>query len=485
MAMATEPFGFAEFAESMLGKKLYTKQRELLDACRKGAYVVGRFNNSGGKTKECLVTLVLGALLMWKAKVFSTSGSFRQIKDQLNPALHGFRERFPAWEFLENRINTSDPNCFYHGFSTNDAGRFEGQHGDAKHPLVILADEGKTIRDPVFGAFDRCRPPREHCLIVVVSSAGYAGGEFHALNTSRRDSLTHPPIVQRSSDCPHISPAEIAADEKKWGPDHPLVKSMHYAEFMGFIQGSVVQIQALDDLLADPPAFEPGPRKCFIDFAWSEDAIGDETVIAMRNGNDITIAAAFKEKGLHNVAARAILTLNDLRSKTGLQPHEVEGDADGRGAEIIKAMRGLGWAIGSAHNGGPPRFNDNYANLATEMWVEGSNDIIHRKWRLPIDPDLYAQMINRKIVPSNRGVMCIESKLAMKDPNREGGSVPSSPDRADAVFGAMAPLLVTSPKRVMGFDPEPPMNKSLTGWKRDDMWGGERDENRLPGTYAG
>lgn len=472
-------YGFTEFGETMLGKKFYPKQKELLDNCKLGAYLLGLFNNGGGKTREVLVTIILGAIAMLHAKVFSTSGSFRQIKDQLNPALHGYRSRFPSYEFLENRIVTRDPNCFYHGFATNEAGRFEGQHGSAEHPLVLLLDESKTIKDPVFGAVDRCRMPRAHCIIVSVSSAGYAGGEFHALATSKRHTLTHPPVKQRSSDCPHISPEEIESDRKKWGSEHPLVKSMHDAEFMGFVQGAIVQVAALDMCLANPPVFEPGPRKAFCDFAWSESASGDESVLALRDGNRITLPLCFREKGLHATAARFVAKFGELH----LRPEEIEGDAGGEGEHIIREIHKMGWPIGRANNGEGPRWNQNYHNLAAEMWCEGARDIINAKWILPLDNELYAQMINRKIVPNNKGLLAIESKQAMRDPNRDGGAVPCSPDRADAVFGAIAPAMVLTSRQVMG-------SKAPVAPTKDDFWGREdrepeQVEHPIPGAYAG
>jgi len=107
-----------------------------------------------------------------------------------------------------------------------------------------------------------------------------------------------------------------------------------------------------------------------------------------------------------------------------------------------------------------------------------------------MDNDLYAQMINRKIVPSNTGLMCIESKIAMKDPNRDGGPVPCSPDRADAVFGAMAPLPQYQAKRVMGdFENQEPLASKLNPLgkqsRRQDAWEREEQEGYIPGTYTG
>lgn len=474
-------FGFAQFGQEVLGKSFYHKQTELLNAADKnGCYVVGRFNNGGGKTREVLTTIILGSLVLHKAKVLSTSGSFRQIKNQLTPALQAYASRFLQYDFQQNRVVTADPNCFWDGFSTNESGKFEGQHGDPAHPLVLIVDEAKTVKDPIFGAVDRCRPPRQHCRVIVVSSAGYAGGEFYRLNTTRRDALTHPPVKQTSKECPHITAEEIEADRKKWGPDHPLVRSMHDAEFMGFVQGAIVQVAALDELLSNPPPERRGARKAFCDFAWSESASGDENVLALRDGNVVTIEAAFREKGIHAVAGRFVQHFNRL----GLKPWEIEGDGDGEGANIIKILRNMGWAIGTAHNGGAPRFNEHYGNLASEMWGDGSQAIINREVILPDDPDLYGQMLDRKWVTNNKGRLTAESKQAMKDPNREGGAVQNSPDKADAVFGAIAPLPMSQSQQVMG-QAQPLAHNKDTFWGSRDAEPEEDHGQVLPGTHFG
>lgn len=437
---------FSGFGEQLLGKSFYPKQKAVLDALEPlGSFVSFRSCNGGGKTTQVIVTAILAHLTLSGGKVISTSGSWRQIKDQLTPALRVHERSFPTYNFLENRISTTDPNSFWDGFSTNESGKFEGHHGSKQCPLLIVVDEAKTVKDPIFEAIERCRIPREFCRILLASSPGYAQGEFYRSQTTRASMLTHAPIVQRASDCPHIKPDEIQALREKWGPDHPLVRSMIDAEFMPFVEGAIVQLAALDDLLANPPTFVPGERKGFCDFAWSESASGDENVLGFRNGNKITIEAAFRAKGQAAVCAEFIRHFVRL----GLRPEEIEGDADGEGANIIKTLHAMGWPIGSAHNGGAPRWNDHYANLAAEMWCDGAQAIIERQFILPDDTDLYGQMLDRKVVPHAKGKLAIESKQAMKDPNREGGSVRCSPDRADAVFGAMARLPSMRPTQLI------------------------------------
>lgn len=473
---------YAGFGEAVLGHRLYPQQRAILEALQpNGSFVSGRLCNGAGKTKVVILTAILAHLVLARGKVISTSGSFRQIKDQLDPALKAYQSRLPSLRMMDCRIATHDPNVFWDGFSTNDAGKFEGHHGSESCPLLLIVDEAKTVRDPIFEAIERCRPPRQWCRVLVLSSPGYAQGEFYRLHTTRITALTAPPFKVTASECPHIDPSEIAAIRAKWGPEHPLVRSMLDAEFMPFVEGAIVQLVALDELLANPPPYKPGQRKAFCDFAWSESASGDENVLALRDGNRITIEAAFRANGQHAVAAEFMKHFVRL----GLQPWEIEGDADGEGANIIKQLRAMGWPIGSAHNGGKPRFNDHYANLAAEMWCDGAQAIINREYILPDDTDLYGQMLDRKIVPHNRGLMAIESKQAMKDPNREGGPAQSSPDRADAVFGCISPLLINRAQQVMGqSDRQLPSNKDDFWKDRDAVPHGEQVEC-LPGAWFG
>lgn len=472
---------FVGFGEVFLGKSYYPKQAEVLRALDKpGSLVSFASCNGGGKTNEVIVTAILAHLTIHKGHCIVTSGSWSQLKDQLMPALKSFESRLPGIRVLEDRVETIYPNCFMHAVSKSDAGRFEGNHGRPDSPLLLIFDEAKTVKDEFFHAGERMRIPRQHCKVLYASSPGYAQGTFYLSQTDPGFGLTFPAIRQKASECPHISAEEIASTRKKWGADHPLVRSMLDCEFMPFVQGAIVQLKELDSNLADPPPYQPGERKIFFDAAWSESASGDETVIASRNGNRIRLEACFRERGLHATAGRLVSEFIRL----GLSPHEsdiIEGDNGGEGALIIDQLHKLGWFVGRANLGDKPRFNDRYQNLAAEFWVDGAMAITQRQFILPPDTDLYGQMLNRRLVPNNRGLLAIESKLAMKDPNREGGAVKSSPDRADACFGAMARRLQTKAQTVMGLPRQPEANKGTWHLQNDS----QEDVYQLPGCHFG
>jgi hypothetical protein len=462
------------FAEGMLNMKLYPKQRDVLRALApRGAAVSFRCCNEGGKTKMVICAAILWHLTNYpKGHVILTSGSYRQIKDQLVPALHAHQSRFPTFTFLRTpRIETPNPKCFWEGFSTDEAGKFEGHHaGGPDEPLLIIVDEAKTVKDDIFEAVERCKPTR----LLIASSPGYAEGEFYRSQTTRAQFYTR--IIQTAAECAHWTHAEIERLNAKWGQNHPLVKSMVMAEFMESVADAVVPLKAVEDLMANPPIArkagrDPVQYKAFCDFAWGNGRNGDENVLALRDGNVITIEESFRVDNLHAICGRFIAAFKRL----GLQPWQIDGDEGGGGKLICDQLKQMGWPINRVNNGAAPRFSPHYSNLAAEMWYEGAQKIIRREIILPDDNELRAQILDRKSVPNSQGKLAIESKSDMK---KRGVH---SPDRADAVFGALTPV-----RRIQSYNlidhtyAGNPWDSSGNQWRESDNF-----EPPLPGAWCG
>lgn len=465
------------FAERVLKMKLYPKQREVLRALgASGCAVSFRSCNEGGKTTRVICAAILWHLAAYPAgRVISTSGSFRQIKDQLVPALHSYQSLFPTWTFLRTpRIETGNPKRYWEGYSTNEGGKFEGHHaGGPDEPLMIIVDEAKTVKDDIFQAIERCKPTR----LLIASSPGYAEGEFYRSHTTR--ARFYQTFIQRASDCPHWKQKKIDELREKLGAGDALFRSMVMADFMECVADGVVELKALEDLIANPPVQrragrDPGQYKAFCDFAWGGGTDGDENVLALRDGNVITIVERFRAGDLHTICGRFIAGFN----RVSLKPWQIDGDEGGGGKLICDKLKEMGWPINRVNNGAAPRYCQHYANLAAEMWFEGAKKIGRREIILPDDDELRSQILNRKRVPDARCKLAIESKSDM----RKRGV--HSPDRADAVFGAMTPVC-----RVQSYN-------LVTGQYASDPWGGLGREYRvfgeepqqpyvIPGTYFG
>lgn len=418
--MAT-PVGFSEH---FLGMDLYPKQKEILkEIAPEGSVVVARCCNEFGKTSRVAVGATLWHLKLLGGKVISTSGASRQIQDQLVPALARHKSRFPDWQFMKvPRIETGNPNSFYAGYTTNDAGKIEGFHGEGSdEPLMIIIDEAKTVPDFVFQAVERCKAHR----LLVLSSPGDPSGEFYYAFNKRKESYTAH-IVATALDCPHIAKEWIDKMERKWGKDHPLVRSMIYAEFMENMNDALIKLKDLEKCLAEPPPHKPGERKGHCDFA----AGGDENVFAVRDGNRVTIVDAWREKDTTAACGRFAMHFH----RSGLRANQISGDASGMGIAFVNNLAAMGWPITPDYSQSAP-MDSHFANRVAETWVEGARQIELNEVILPDnDEDLKGQLLSRKSTVSRHGKIILESKDDMR---RRG--LPS-PDRADAVMGAMAPM---------------------------------------------
>ncbi|WP_193211448.1 hypothetical protein [Luteolibacter marinus] len=418
----------SEFAWFQLGmRSIYDWQIECLEAVgmqeHGGPPVAVAAANGSGKTSNLVAPLVMWFLSRWpRGQVIVTSGSFRQVEKQLWPAMRVFQRRFPGWNFLQTELKTPEGG-FALGFSTDDPGRAEGWHPKVNRetdPVFIIVDEAKTVPDGVFEAFDRCT----RVFQLWVSSPGKPWGQFYEAFHANR--AHHWVRKVTSAECPHIDPAKRARDLEKYGPDHPLYRSMHEAEFTEDAERLVLSSERLAKAIdGQPRPDEGGEVVAFCDFA----AGRDENVLAMRRGNRARIVKAWVEKNTMQAAREFV----HLFKENGLHPGQVWGDADGLGTVMIDAIEELGFHILRFHGGQAASDPDEYANLIGEVWHVGAMEIERGRVNVgQLDPDTFKQISTRKSEWSENGKLRVESKDKMRLEGRH------SPDRGDALLGCIA-----------------------------------------------
>ncbi len=434
------PLGFIRGALQM--QSYEWAERVFADMDRRGAAVVVKACNGAGKTNR-----VAGPLALWHAAVFprsltiATAGVFRQVKEQLFPGIRSHAHKFRGWSFQETEVTTHKGSRIL-GFSTDEPGRFEGWHADN---LLVIVDEAKSVPDGIFEAVERCQPTR----LLVLSSPGGCSGYFYEAFNQRRKFFRQHSVTAR--ECPHISPDWITAQVEKYGEHHPLVRSMIFAEFMTMGEdGAVVPLAFVESCLASPPPLaESGDVQAFCDFA----AGGDENVMAVRRGNRVGIVAAWREKDTMRAVGRFIR----LFQEQGLQAEQICADEGGMGVVMCDALHEARWPVRRVNNGSPANRADYYANKGAEIWFEGRRQIERRQIILPDDRELVAQLTARRGWPDSKGRLQLESKADLR------GRGIGSPDRADAVLGAMTPA-----RPAGGF--------SLVDTGQDRHWPGARQD---------
>jgi len=411
-------------------------QRQIVDSLDVApgatAKTTARTANGAGKTTMIIPTAILWFMALHpRAKVVVTSGVERQVRAQIFPALKSRESRLAGWQFTDTTVAAPNGSVCI-GFATNQGGRFEGWHGNKnpfydllKHddgPLLIVIDEAKSVAQQIFDAVDRCT----YQALLYTSSCGGSTGEFYKSHTANARFFRrfHLP----ASLCPHADHAKNLELILKRGIDDPLVRSKVFAEFMAGVEGAVVKAEWLTAIRANPPAEMDGSERVFCDFA----AGGDENVIAYRRGNRVRIVAAWREKDTMRACGQFIDHFRRMQITPERCRQIVAGDGDGLGKVMLDRLAELGWQIERVHNGSAAR-EKHYANRAAEMWYEGAKKLENGRVILdgPADDVLDAQLTERRGFTDSAGRLHVEPKDEMKARGLD------SPDRADALFGAI------------------------------------------------
>ena len=417
-------FQLENFPELFLGFTPYQWQRNVLKELNlKGSRVALKAANGSGKTSVIAASAILWHMLRFPGSlVISTAGVYRQVEDQLWPRMRrlvaGLGGAECGWDMYSNEVRFINGSRAI-GFSTNDSGKFEGWHGQGdSENLLMVVDEAKTVPDSIFEAIERCQPSR---LLVMSSPGGVSGGLYRAFT---KEIDLWKTFTATAFDCPHISKVWVEEQELKWGPNHPLIRSMVHGEFMEVTGESLVlSHNVLQQCFVSPPEYEAGAKVAFCDFA----AGGDENVFCMREGNEIKRLVCWRDKNTSQSIARFITEFK----KEGLRQDDIYADSGGMGIPMCDVLRDAGYDVHRVNNGERAYNDDQFSNRGTEMWMNAARIIEKKEIRLMADDALFTQLTTRRLTSNHKGKLLVEPKSNMKDRGL------SSPDRADAVVGAM------------------------------------------------
>ena len=415
------------FAKHLLGLTLYDWQTKVLrDIEPVNARVALRAANGSGKTSTVIATSLLWhAFCYQKSLSITTAGVFRQTESQLWPSMRSMVQKLgPGWEVTSGEIRYNHLNgqtSRIIGFSATDPGRAEGWHAEdhARHPLLIVVDEAKTVSDGIFEAITRCQPTR----LLIASSPGGTSGAFYRAFTKEAQLWKQHAVA--ASDCPHIPQSYHAEVIAKYGEKHPLTRSILYGEFMDIDGDSlVIGFNQLQACLNEPPDFKPGQaRVAGVDFA----AGGDANVLVVRDGNKILPIIAWRERDTMSAVGRFIVEFK----KAGLEPSNIYADASGLGLPMCDALAEAGWEVNRVNFGSSAYDSDAYSNRAAELWYGMAKKIEAAEIILPDDEELTAQLTCRRSITNSKGKLGVESKDSMKARGI------NSPDKADALALAL------------------------------------------------
>jgi hypothetical protein len=287
---------------------------------------------------------------------------------------------------------------------------------------MYIIDEAKSVSENIFIASDRCTVQHR----ILSSSPGESTGRLFESFT-RLSSFYYTKRVT-SFDCPHIKDASRETDKEKYGESSPTYRSKHLGEFADDEgPGVIISRSVLAKCVEQPPAHLPGRKTLFCDFA----AGRDENVLALCDGNKVEIIDAWCEDDTMQACYKFVKHFSRLSETMIIREGDVFGDNGGIGKGMIDRIYELGWSIRRVNFGGDAKDHKTYANRGTEIWFETVRELEKCALILPDDKIFFDQATCRRRLLDGRGRLIAEPKKQMFARGL------TSPDRADAVLGAL------------------------------------------------
>ncbi|HET9376718.1 MAG TPA: hypothetical protein VFO40_17215 [Chthoniobacterales bacterium] len=290
--MDNQPIPILLFADSILGIQPYDWQCKIVLSYEAGFQTAAACANFTGKTSTVFPIAALWTLYSFpRSRIMYLSATGAQVKNQFFASLDRFRSRpaFAGWTWLETELRNPFGG-FLFGRATDTGGNIEGIHNQIDSPASLLVDEAKSISPEVLDALDRCHVSHR----LYMSSTGPGFGGFYQIMTAKAHLWNTFRVT--SSMCAHVDPAVIEVDRENLKDNVFRIK--HAAEFLYDEGDSMISLEHVRALVDDPPAFVPGPKTAFCDFAGP----GAESVLALCEGNRVSIIDAGRNRDtMHSV----------------------------------------------------------------------------------------------------------------------------------------------------------------------------------------
>ena len=299
-------------------------------------------------------------------------------------------------------------------WSAENPDAYAGVHNFAG--VLLVFDEASGIDDSIWGVasgfFTENTPNR---FWLAFSNPRRNNGYFYECFHSKREFWDTEFVDARTVEHTDQKVYQQIIDE--YGPDSAEAHVEVYGQFPNasddqFIGASLVDDAMRRELHKDPTA----PIVIGVDPARFG---SDSTIIAVRQGRDVTALKRFRGDDTMTVVGHVIEAIETYK------PALVVIDEGGLGAGIVDRLKEQRYKIRGVNFGNKSKNPLMWGNKRAEMWGE------MRKWlkdaAIPQDRFLKNDLTGPKIKPDSRGTIFLESKKDMKARGL------ASPDAADAI----------------------------------------------------
>lgn len=445
-----------EFQRHMMLRKLWGKQREILQSVVDNPLTAVKGCHASGKTFAAA-----GLPLWWltrfaTGKVFTTAPTLRQVKTFWRDVAVA-RNSGPVRQLMPEPTTTGldvAPDCYAMGASSSAGVNIQGLHGS---DVLIIADEAPGIESDIWDAIEGIRAGG-NVRVLEMGNPVIPSGHFY--DSFGRNRSIYKNISISAFDTPNFQHPDgstvtveqleaMGPDEltyrpfpslvtrqwvrerlKVWGPKHPKYMSRVLGEFPNDDPNSVYPISWIERANREPTEAElreitrqQAEVQVGVDVAGAGD---DETVLTARRHGQILLQKVWADADPRGAVVRE---LGDLRRNYRLG--HIVIDTVGIGYNFALHVADQGFNVYGFNAGARAIRADQYANQKAEAYWQFRTFLQDNLISGLVDEETAAQLSTIRYEENSRGLTEIESK---EDRNKRG--IPGSPDRAESVIMA-------------------------------------------------
>jgi hypothetical protein len=463
--------GPAWFILNVLNTDLWEKQKEIVEATFKHRRVAVKACHGVGKSYTCGKLVLAFLFRYYKAIVITTAPSWRQVTKLVWKEI---RAAYKASSVpLGGMILPTKPELhimrdewYAAGISTNDPNKFQGLHEE--HMLVIV-DESAGVEEEMFVAIEGIITSDDTHLLMIGNPTSLSGSFFEAFKDPRTYRISISCFDTPNFTTFGITPADF--ENNTWeakinGRPMPYPKLITpewaYDKFLRWKPGSAMyQSRVLGE-------FPDQENDTLIPYSWIERAVArwhdlmekenhhkwntkeqEIGVDVARYGNDSSVIATKQGNLIHKLDELVKFNTVELSGKVlgvaqSKKTLSIKVDVIGVGsgvADIVRDAKLIYTVVADVNVAeSPVETNDQdtkFANKRASLyWAlrEALDPKNPDALALPDDDELIQELSSTRFKFNSKGKILIEEKDALKS------RIGRSPDRADAVMLANAPL---------------------------------------------
>jgi hypothetical protein len=450
------------FIREILGEKLWSKQREIVESV---------WNNKKTTVKAChgigksftAGKIILAFLFSFKNSiVLSTAPTWRQVEKLIWKEVRAAyaKSRVPLGGELMPKspeLQIIQDQWYAAGISTNDPNRFQGFH---EEHILVIADEAAGINEDIFIGMDGLLTSANSRLLLIgnptstsgsfygsfkdpsfnkISISCYETPNFRAFNILPADIANgnwFNKIGNRKMIAPKmITPEWVADKHRKWGVDSPLYQSRVLGQFPTEGDDTLIPLSWVELAME---RWEETPEGSVIELGVDVAEFGsDSTCIATRKGRKVLPLEVYAKQSVMETAGKVMAKYFQDN------PSAIKIDVIGLGTGVAGRCAEQGAPITRVNvaesPGGGDDQKERFINKRSQLWwalreaLDPDAENNPNPLALPKDEELLMDLSSVKYKINSNGKIQVESKDDMKK------RIHRSPDRGDAVVLVNAP----------------------------------------------